>query len=571
MPINCTFLSHKRGVILSPVMMCPTCEQEALRTLKTAKGTVHDCARCGFFFAGYELLAAYSEDAERCRRAFAETADFRLPTARDCPQCKAKLQQGRSSTANLILTHCPACQAVWIDFRTLAVFDRALERALHAQVQIVIEQLAPPPSEDAPPPPEPSSLAKALKSLARSLEKTADRMGANIPDKKPADVQKPAPKPVQKPIEKPKKFDVQPAPPPPLPKKEEPAVPVKKPEPAKPVEPVMPKEPARPAAPPPEPVPAPVPVEPPPPVVLPPIPEPVSLPAPDEPPKKVEPVKDIEPVKPVEPVKPTVPQIPAAPSPRQVAGRGPTKTLGPSKPKISIWQELKAAFGPRPSTPKPKPAPKPYVPPVKGPLEEVKPVVPVKEVEPAKPIEAPPPALPPVLAPAAAKPSLGARFVDWLPKLLPGVTLIFQWLTAYEFELLYAAAWTLAAWSLARMAVLASVYRSKKRVELMGSLESRKEKGSLRWYLVREGDSILLDAQPAWQIAPAIFGISGFQRLAKEPVTVKGWWRGSRSPWLELSELRSPKGNRQSLVKAVRWSFAVIVFVMTLAILYTGY
>ncbi len=531
-----------------------------LQARKTTHGTVYQCPSCAFLWSDQSTLDGFSDDHARFKTAFEEAYDYKLATARSCPKCNGKLQQGRSKTAGLIFTFCPSDRGVWIDFRTLAVFDRALERSLREQVELAAHEAKPRMETLEVEPIKPNPLAKALKSMAKSLEKTADRLGANMPPAKESEkAVKRVSKEEKKPSDTPKKIE---------PKiKEEPVV--------KSVEP-LPM-----SAPEPTPLPISTPIPDPTPVPVKPaeLAKPETAP-PAEPAKPLETEKPVEipappptPVKPVEPpkAKPFVSTAQKKPGFFSQLFSGPKKTAQPTaktSPKdtespLPIRGDDDKKKTPNPAelpkpveTPKPVPAPKPVPPPIVTPTP--------------KPQEPPKPALPQMVESLPKRP-FKQRALLVLPTVLPVGALLLHWLTAYEFEWFYAATWMVWTWSLARMPKIEVLYSKRSLQEFKGRLVGAKEKASMVWHLRVDEKALPLDRHSGWNLAAGLFGVSNLAKLNDKDAVVHGWLRGKKTPYLELRDLQVETLKRDAMTRGIHWTFAILVFIICSLILYSGY
>jgi len=195
-------------------MKCPVCGDQILETVLTIHGPVESCPSCGGFFVEEKTIAACSEDKAQCRAALAETEALQLPIDRWCPKCANKLYQGRVQSRQVILTFCPICESLWTDFATLQRFEAPVERALRALMEASASQGGSSILEKAPFrgfqetidfSAEGTGIGGFLRSLARTLNRWADRMspGQTIP----------AAPPVAKPAKPPKKESIFPPPP----------------------------------------------------------------------------------------------------------------------------------------------------------------------------------------------------------------------------------------------------------------------------------------------------------------------------------------------------------------------
>ena len=170
----------------------------------------------------------------------------------------------------------------------------------------------------------------------------------------------------------------------------------------------------------------------------------------------------------------------------------------------------------------------------------------------------------------------------WLPRVLPGIALLCNGLQGDDFDAAMAVLWALAAWSVGTMVRLLRMYPFKSPTDL--SVKACLERvGMTRWHgipvewkgklLVGEsvkgakpavrfsdGTADIAVNQIVWSdFAPRFFGVSDLPRLADGEVTLKGWFRGGASPFVEISEIRTDKTKRKSLVRMLRWVFAILV------------
>src|SRR5260370_11673117 len=101
MDLNPSFPTTNLGT-----MFCPNCQGKTLETVQTVHGRLDRCSNCLYFLAEQTTLADFSTDRDRFLAAIEETSALLLPTSHPCPRCFQPLDDGRASSAGVILTIC---------------------------------------------------------------------------------------------------------------------------------------------------------------------------------------------------------------------------------------------------------------------------------------------------------------------------------------------------------------------------------------------------------------------------------------------------------------------------------
>jgi len=174
----------------------------------------------------------------------------------------------------------------------------------------------------------------------------------------------------------------------------------------------------------------------------------------------------------------------------------------------------------------------------------------------------------------------------WPPWVLALLAVTCSAFRDFGFEAGPAALWGIAGWSIGMMGRLARLYPFQSFQEsTLKELSDKNASSGVRCIpVILIGQIVLADEQNPkgevvfqqeektlrlnrigrWDLIPRFFGLSNPRQLIKGDVTLKGWYRSGLSPWLELLEVRAEKTSRKSMVRSMRWAFAVTLLVLAL-------
>jgi len=82
----------------------------------------------------------------------------------------------------------------------------------------------------------------------------------------------------------------------------------------------------------------------------------------------------------------------------------------------------------------------------------------------------------------------------------------------------------------------------------------------------RDEKTLAINRLGRWDIVPRLFGLSNPRQLPKGDVTIRGWYRPGPVPSLEVHDIRAEKLTRKSMVRSLRWAFAVSLLVLSVVI-----
>ena len=270
--------------------------------------------------------------------------------------------------------------------------------------------------------------------------------------------------------------------------------------------------------------------------------------------------------KPVE--KPKEPVTPSAPGPAP-------------RPKPKFMDLFKAKPRPKPIVkPKaPAPAPKPVVPPAPKPVAVP---APKPVVKPAPVVKKPVPAPKPKKIKEPRAPLDHLAF--WPPWALALAAVTCSAFRDFGFEGVPAILWGLTGWAIGFMVRLSRLYPFQPFEE--STLNELLEKKGGAWPVILKGQIVLVDEQVpkgpllfrqeekslalnrmrGGDVIPRLFGLSNPRQLPKGEATLKGWFRPGPIPSLEIQEVRTDKATRKSMVRSLRWTFAVTLLVLSVVI-----
>ncbi len=255
------------------------------------------------------------------------------------------------------------------------------------------------------------------------------------------------------------------------------------------------------------------------------------------------------------------------PAPRKVVIK-PTPVASTPAPTPTPTPPLVQTVNPVPSVP-PTPKAEPVLAQVKNSL------APVKVDKPVKPK--------PVKAPKGPRDHVAL----WTPWVLMGAGAFSSSFRDFGFEVGPATLWGIMGWSIGQMVRLSRQYPFKPFEEkalkylleastvlspkpvpviLQGQLIASSEKPGSELVFQQEERTITLNRLSPWDMVPRLFGLSNPRQLLKGDVTLRGWFRGGLEPFVEIQDVRSGKTTRKSLVRALRWTSAVFIFLVVLVI-----
>jgi hypothetical protein len=82
----------------------------------------------------------------------------------------------------------------------------------------------------------------------------------------------------------------------------------------------------------------------------------------------------------------------------------------------------------------------------------------------------------------------------------------------------------------------------------------------------QEDKTIPLNRLGRWDVIPRFFGLSNPRQFLKGDVALRGWYRSGLTPFLEVLDVRAGKVSRKSMVRSLRWAFAVTLFALAIVI-----
>ena len=80
-----------------------------------------------------------------------------------------------------------------------------------------------------------------------------------------------------------------------------------------------------------------------------------------------------------------------------------------------------------------------------------------------------------------------------------------------------------------------------------------------------DGTGLPIDRFGGMDWLAMVFSVPSYG-VFKEPVTVRGWWRSGKTPYLEVLSITSGKLERKSLARPLRWTVAAAAFVIGIAL-----
>jgi hypothetical protein len=263
-----------------------------------------------------------------------------------------------------------------------------------------------------------------------------------------------------------------------------------------------------------------------------------------------------------------VPATAPIPAPAMTPVTEPERTTEPVKvPSGGVLRKIGAAFKRAWNPAAASPAPKPVLS-----------VIPVASKTEA--ISGPPP---------KKKVPIMDRLAAWSPRLLPALGLLLGGHGGYEYDFGAACLWGVVGGAVGMIVRLVRMYPFKKFQEttlqsvqadptasawrgipvlLQGRLvpaEGYSGAGSLE--LAEGGSRIALDRFRSWEVLARLFGVKNLASLGTDPVTLRGWYRGSQVPFIEISQVRTDKTFKTSLIRGVRWTAAVVLLLLSILIL----
>ncbi|HVO32748.1 MAG TPA: hypothetical protein VMU17_02465, partial [Elusimicrobiota bacterium] len=319
------------------------------------------------------------------------------------------------------------------------------------------------------------------------------------------------------------------------------------------------------------------------------------------------PVKS-KPAKTPEPPSAPAPEVVTAPEPREPPLIEPAEAMAPAAP-----AQQPEPLAPVQKAPEEKPAPPPSlldIPVVPEIIEDISPLPPVLPPEkPPEPEKRKPAAIPsdfreerkpaakraPPREPKTTKvrgPILH-RAILWLPSVLVACAFAVNVFGDAEFDLGLALVWSVAMWAVGSLIRLAWIYpfgnfQESSMAELAGRPARARWRGipvlltgtlkpddemmgkKIPMRLSDGTGEVALNRFGRIEIIPRLFGVSDLARLPRDSVTIKGWYRQRATPYVEVSEARTPKGMRQSFVRGMRWAVSVTLLIISLVILLTA-
>jgi len=182
------------------------------------------------------------------------------------------------------------------------------------------------------------------------------------------------------------------------------------------------------------------------------------------------------------------------------------------------------------------------------------------------------------------------RAVKWMPWILTGLALILNALRDYGFDGTLATGWILVGWAVGRMIGLTRQYPFKGfepstaipsnadgatpvrglPVQLEGQVVLDETDPKKRSFLFSDASgTVPLNRWAKFDILGGLFGVTGLQTFTAAPATIRGWYRKTGEPFVEIRDIRGAGKRRGSLARLSRWAAAGFFLLVGLVILLT--